>query len=310
MKKKTCGIYCIQNSINKKRYVGQSRNIYKRLSTHRRNLLRNMHCNPYLQNSVNKYGLEKFSFNILEECAIEDLNKKEIYYINYYKTTNRKFGYNILFGGNSGTSGRTASEETRRKISIAAKGRKLSEETKLKMSRSKIGVVIVVPEEAIKRRAYKCVAEKISTRETTSHYRGVHWKSRDERWSVGFRGKTYGFFLDEINAAEYFDKICWDNLKDKNKLNFPNIDYDIYIPYPPLSNKFIKRKNSTSKYFGVCWHKTSEKWAVIFSKNLKSKWLGVFKTEEDAARAYDSKSWEFYHDLLKLNFPSDYIDAT
>jgi group I intron endonuclease len=49
---------------------------------------------------MRKYGLENFSFDILEECEIEELNEKEIYYIDYFNS--HLEGYNQTLGGSNG----------------------------------------------------------------------------------------------------------------------------------------------------------------------------------------------------------------
>src|SRR5574344_2694860 len=90
-----CGIYKITNKINKKVYIGQSRNIKQRLNEHKNHLNRNIHHNSHLQNAWNKYGEINFKMEIIEECAIEIINEKEKEYINIYKSYNRKYGYNI-----------------------------------------------------------------------------------------------------------------------------------------------------------------------------------------------------------------------
>jgi hypothetical protein len=48
---------------------------------------------------MRKYGIENFSFEVLEECDVSALNSKEIYYISKYNT-HGKFGYNQDDGGN------------------------------------------------------------------------------------------------------------------------------------------------------------------------------------------------------------------
>jgi len=55
----------------------------------------------YLYNAFRKYGLKKFTFEIVEECDTGLLNEKEIYYIKLYKSNNKNFGYNLNNGGNN-----------------------------------------------------------------------------------------------------------------------------------------------------------------------------------------------------------------
>ena len=95
----TCGIYKIENLINHKVYIGQSRNIEKRWNKHC-NTMQNSSDHSYenpLYRAMRKYGIENFNFSILEECSIQDLDEREKYWIN---ETNSYFnGYNLTFGG-------------------------------------------------------------------------------------------------------------------------------------------------------------------------------------------------------------------
>jgi hypothetical protein len=80
---KTPGIYKITVKGKSKEYfyVGSSVNIYNRLHEHSSKLKRGIHSNPIMQNLCNKYGLEAFSCEILEECQQEVLTQKEQSYI-------------------------------------------------------------------------------------------------------------------------------------------------------------------------------------------------------------------------------------
>lgn len=91
------GIYKITNLINGKNYIGQSTNISRRWKDHR-NIANNDLTNNYpLYRAIRKYGLNNFQFSVLEECSPEELNKKEIYWIDYYNSY--KNGYNQTRGG-------------------------------------------------------------------------------------------------------------------------------------------------------------------------------------------------------------------
>ncbi len=88
------GIYKITNKINNKAYIGQSVDIQRRWTQHKSNIGKN--TNPmYLD--FKKYGLDNFSFEILEECSIEQLDNLEIYWISKYNTFYD--GYNLTEGG-------------------------------------------------------------------------------------------------------------------------------------------------------------------------------------------------------------------
>lgn len=63
-----CGIYRIINTLDNKYYIGSSINIYKRWSRHIRDLNKNKHHSVKLQRAWNKYGKQRFIFEILETC--------------------------------------------------------------------------------------------------------------------------------------------------------------------------------------------------------------------------------------------------
>lgn len=96
---KKCGIYCIENTINHKKYIGQSVDISTRWSNHRYKLNKNIHNNLYLQNAWNKYSADVFTFTIIEECDESNLIERERYYIEYYDSTADAQGYNLTHGG-------------------------------------------------------------------------------------------------------------------------------------------------------------------------------------------------------------------
>ena len=134
------GIYGILNKINDHIYIGKTgMNFGDRWDSHRALLRGNKHFNQYLQRAWNKYGEENFDFIIIEECNVEDLDEKEMCYIQSYRDAG--LAYNLADGGNGGSFlGKHLSEETKRKIGeknrINMTGRKHSDETKKKMSES------------------------------------------------------------------------------------------------------------------------------------------------------------------------------
>lgn len=86
-------IYKITNKVNGKSYIGQTRYTIEfrwRQHLHKKD-------NTYFHNAIRKYGADNFIIEKLEECNIEDLNEKEIYYIAKYNTF--KDGYNLTIGG-------------------------------------------------------------------------------------------------------------------------------------------------------------------------------------------------------------------
>lgn len=93
------GIYKITNILNDKSYIGQSINIYQRWAEHKYIATHKIERfkNNKFYNAIKKYGLENFSFDILEETSIEKLDEKERFWINYYNSFYN--GYNSTLGG-------------------------------------------------------------------------------------------------------------------------------------------------------------------------------------------------------------------
>ena len=75
------GIYIITNTINGKRYIGSSKNIYERLNHHVWDLNSGTHINKHLQNAWNKYGEDAFEYGILLLCPESNRLEQEGFFI-------------------------------------------------------------------------------------------------------------------------------------------------------------------------------------------------------------------------------------
>lgn len=91
------GIYKITNKNNGKIYIGQSDNVERRISEHKKYRI------PTIDDYINVLGVENFNFEILEECSKEDLDQKEQDYIEKYNS--KENGYNIQLGGFNNSQG-------------------------------------------------------------------------------------------------------------------------------------------------------------------------------------------------------------
>lgn len=92
------GIYKIENLINHKIYIGQSINIEFRWQRHRQTMNEKSDASKRpLYCDMRKYGIENFSFEVVEECSQEELAEREVYWVSYYDSFNN--GYNLTRGG-------------------------------------------------------------------------------------------------------------------------------------------------------------------------------------------------------------------
>lgn len=124
------GIYKI-TSPSGKIYIGQSIDIQKRFNVYYR-----LDCKEQVKiyRSLKKYGVGKHKFEEIECCPIEQLNKCERYWQDYYDVVGKN-GLNCKLTTTNDKSGRL-SIETCIKISNSNKGKPKSEEHKYKMSAS------------------------------------------------------------------------------------------------------------------------------------------------------------------------------
>lgn len=124
-------IYKIENLVNGKVYIGQTiRDVDRRLQCHLVKLRGNYHNNNYFQNAFNKYGEGNFETSIIEKCNVEQIDNREVYWINYYK--NSVGVYNIEGGGNYH---KIVTTETRKKLSMKSKSSWLNDEIRNKRLR-------------------------------------------------------------------------------------------------------------------------------------------------------------------------------
>lgn len=148
-------IYKITNKINGKCYIGQTKNSFKerysftgngieRVYNYHKNLKeKNKMYNKHIFYAIKKYGFNSFEIN--EELDIayspEELDNKEIYYIDKFNSFNNGYNKNIGGNGNRGLFGKSNSfygkkhnDKTKKYLSEINIGKKATKETRIKMS--------------------------------------------------------------------------------------------------------------------------------------------------------------------------------
>ena len=120
-------IYKITNTVNGKIYIGKTcKTAQQRFNRHIKQSSGNVKNTDYFHLALKKYGSDKFQLDILETNIEnkEELNKREIYWISKYNSTDNKIGYNLLPGGTGGK----LPDEIYKQIGNKLKGRKQTQE--------------------------------------------------------------------------------------------------------------------------------------------------------------------------------------
>jgi group I intron endonuclease len=128
-------IYVIENKLDGKIYVGQTKDLKKRWRGHKNTADAN-EDNRHIYNAIRTYGKENFDFIPFEKHnTLEESNRAEIFWIWFLMAQNRDIGYNILPGGDC----KEHTPETIEKIRQARLGTTHSPETIQQMSEDRKG---------------------------------------------------------------------------------------------------------------------------------------------------------------------------
>lgn len=127
-------IYTITNNITNKIYIGQTIKPKERWQKHKQEAknVDSLLYKSHLYNAMNKYGVDNFTFKIIEECDRDILDQRERYWIQKLNTLEPN-GYNIsnggrkLFGSENPFYGKHHTDRTKQIISEKNTGRKATD---------------------------------------------------------------------------------------------------------------------------------------------------------------------------------------
>jgi group I intron endonuclease len=131
-------IYAIVNNVTRDMYVGSAVVVNRRWSAHRRDLVKQCHYNTRLQRAYDKYGADAFDWEIVQFVDKKtDLIAREQFWMNFFTPV-----YNGRPIANS-PLGTKHSDETRAKMSAAAKKKVFTEEHRQNISKAKKGICTI-----------------------------------------------------------------------------------------------------------------------------------------------------------------------
>lgn len=247
-------IYLTECLKNGKKYIGQ--HIYENDNY--------LGSGKLLKEDIKKYGRKNFKKTILCYCtSIEEMNQKEIYYINLYNAVHDDNYYNIAEGGSGGNKilgwSSEKLEEYKKKRSLANSGknnpmygRKHSEETKNKIRENK-------SYESYKTESFRKKQSELNTGDKNGMYGKKHSEESKKKMSENSKGKHTGKFNGNYgNIGE--------KAKNGKKLIMKNENGEIIKIFNTvtLALEFLKIKGHSAlyraiknkiKYKGYYWEK-------------------------------------------------------
>ena len=215
MRKIESGIYCYENLVNGKKYIGQSQNLYKRYLDHEQGFQRAYGKGTGRENkplwlAIQKYGRENFRYYVIEFCDVTELDEKEIFYIQELNSHISKSGYNLSLGGNT-SRGVVHSKEARKNMSKAHIGEKHTKEHNEKIGQSHVGMKY-----------------SLKNRKSSSKYVGIYQRSKTygrskiRHWVIDIRRGGQRFikhWKNEMDAVEIYNQFIIENGWDEYPLS-------------------------------------------------------------------------------------------
>jgi hypothetical protein len=296
MEAKICCVYKLENLINGKVYVGQTQNFKQRKMAHR-HMMSQGHSNRWIKADVEQYGMENFSMSILEECSPDELDEKEVYWIDKLKSYQREYGYNNSMGGKNHV---VMSEQSKRLMSLAFRGEKSNTATITEATANTIVYLLlaggsihgIAKQLGISHKIVESIRSKRKWKHLTVGVVFPEKRSSKYRW-VTKVPDTHNLYraLVRVDGKKLYDK-CWDSEYDaavareifirENHIenvcrNFPD-DMELVMP--------VKEKRGESQYYGVTRSSSCKnRWVSSIHVGGKQYYVGSFGSEREAAIA-------------------------
>ena len=212
------GIYKITNTINGKIYIGQSINIQRRWNQEKNKAFNQNDAayNQLLSKAFRKYGIENFTFEVIEKLSTSALNEREEYWINHFNSLTPN-GYNAHSGGRYSYTPNPLNysiltEEEVKDIKTTLK------ETSIPMSKiaEEYGVSISTINAIAKGRSWKDASEKYPIRATENFNKEIGQYTKDGKLIAIFSSAAEANRKTGIGASS-ISTICRNKGLDSRK---------------------------------------------------------------------------------------------
>ena len=268
------GIYCIENLINGKKYIGQSINTKERMFKYHKNCV-------ILNNAIKKYGKENFKRYVILYCEsdTDELARYEIACIKIFHSHVSEGGYNISWGGKAPMLGRKQSKKAKQKVSKANLGKHLSDETKQKVSKARLGKHL--SDETKQRMSVSKKGKKF----TDDHRKKLSDAKKGKHLSVETRKKisVANKYKPSWRKGKHLSVETKRKQSNAKKGKHPSIETRKKMSDAKMGKKYL---SASSLFYGVTKAKNNT-WRSGVRINKTSKYIGTYKTEIEAAKAYD-----------------------
>ena len=242
-------------------YLGSTMDFMKRKATHLNVLKKNRHHSTYLQNAVNKHGLENFEIVIYQFCYAKDRFDLEQHYINTLKPK-----YNMSRSATAPMQGRKHSKVTIEKFKARLfkfgeahhhYGKKTSEETKEKQRLKKLGTR---RSEKTKRKMSNTAKKlnSISRIDRTKSYKKIY----DDIGNI-YQNLTEAAKLNKVSISTIYDNLKGRSLVLRNGRQIRY--YEENRPFVDKSTVKLRHKGENSNL-----NKYSEKFIIEVKKDIKN----------------------------------------
>lgn len=131
---------------------------------------------------------------------------------------------------------------------------------------------------------------------------GLRYAFRNARGADGSMSMTYMHrAIANAGAGEVVDHI------DGDGLNNTRANLRICTQADNLRNRRKPRHYrgvaTSSQFKGVTWMEREKRWSVYIGTDSERKFIGLFSSEIEAARAYDEAARQHHGEFARLNFP-------